>query len=76
MRATIGTMLIPTTATRLTRMPGVNLLDGHPLLLRFVANQAVELGKRPTVQAAFVVHILVALASSHLGSHPNVGQIF
>lgn len=57
-------------------MPRVNLDHGDTPFLRFVGDEAIELGKRPTVQASFVVNVLVLLASPHLGGLANVGEVF
>ena len=76
MRATIGTMLIPTTRAGLGSMPRVNLDHADPSFLGFVGEEVGELGKRPTVQPPFGVNMFVLLASSHLRIVANVLEIF
>jgi hypothetical protein len=76
LRATVRAMLITTRTTRLTGVAGVYLCDAYPSLLPLVGNEVVELGKRPTVQASFVINVLLALASSHFRGVADVGQIF
>ena len=76
LRTSIVTSLMPTLATRLRRVTWVNLLDTDTALLPFVGNIAVQLGKRPPVQLALVVNVLVVFAASHLGRFSDVGEIF
>ena len=63
-------MLIPTFRAHLARVARVNPLNGYPVGLPFIADEAIELGKRPTVQLAF------RFAFADLGRLPNVGQVF
>src|SRR5437016_14599075 len=68
-------MLITTTRTGLTGMPGVN--DGYPdtTLLRFVGGNVIQLGKRPTMQLPLVLDVLVLDAAPHVGSICDVGEV-
>ena len=68
-------MLIATGTARLTRVPGVDLLNGDSASLRFIANEAIELGKRPRMQTSLLAHILLVLAPSHLRGFSNVSQV-
>ena len=76
MGTSIVSGLMTTTATGLTRMSWVNLLNTNTALLSLVGNEAIELSKRPTMHLAFVVHVLVVLAAPHLGSLTNISEIF
>jgi len=75
LRTAIGTMLITTTRTGLTGMPGVN--DGYPdtTLLRFVGGKVIQLGKRPTMQLPLVLDVLVLLASTQMRRLTNIGEV-
>ncbi len=57
-------------------MPGVNLDHSDTALLPFVGDEVVQLGKCPTVQAAFVRNVLVLFASAYLGGIPDLGEVF
>ncbi len=57
-------------------MPRVNLDYSHASLLSFVGDEVIQLGKCPTVQAPFVLNMLVLFAASHLGGPPNVAEVF
>ncbi len=57
-------------------MPGVNLDHSDTALLPFVGDEVVQLGKCPTVQAAFVRNVLVLVASAYLGGLPDLGEVF
>lgn len=76
LRTSVVTSAMPTTRTRLRRVAWVNLLDADTALLPFISNEAVQLGKCPTMQLAFVLNVLVFLAASNLGSLTDVGEIF
>jgi len=69
-------MLIATGAAHLGRVSRVYLLDRDTTGLRLIANEAIQLGKCPTVQASFVLDVLIVLASAHFRGLPNVGEIF
>jgi hypothetical protein len=56
-------------------MAWVNLDHGYPSCLSFVGQEAMELGKRPAMEASFIPHVLVLLASSYLAVLTNVRQI-
>jgi len=64
-----------TLATRLACVAWVNLLDTDTALLPLVGNEAVELGKRPTVQFPLILDVLVVLATSHLRGLTNIGEV-
>src|SRR6266700_2857924 len=66
---------MPTFGTSLRGMPRVNLDYFETSRLSFVLDKGVQLSKAPTVQTSFVVNVLVLLASPHLGSFPDVGQV-
>jgi hypothetical protein len=58
-------------------MPGVDLDHTDTVCLGFVLDKAVQLGKAPTMQAAFVVTFLTAfLTTSHPGGVPDVLKVF
>ena len=57
-------------------MPWVDLDNGSTTLLRFIDDEAIQLGKCPTVQIALVRNVLLLFASSHLGMVSNVFEIF
>src|SRR5947209_10857681 len=59
----------------LTRMSWVNFDHLNTPGLRFVVDEAKQLGKCPTVQASLGFHVLVVFATSDLGTLPNVGQV-
>ena len=68
-------MLIATTTAGLARVAWVDSHNLNPAFLRFVADEAVQLGKAPTVQAAFGLALL-AFARSQLRGLPNIGEVF
>lgn len=70
LRATILPALIPTVRARLGSMSRVNLDDLHTPFLGFIPEEAMQLGKAPTVQAS------LSFPMAHLGSLSNVRQIF
>ncbi len=74
LRSTIGTMLMSTFGTHLGSVSWINLHYSYPACLGFVGQEAMQLGKRPAMQAAFVHHVL--LAAPDLGSLTNVGEVF
>lgn len=77
LRTTIIAGLVPTLATGLASMPGVDLDHTDTVCLGFVLDKAVQLGKAPTMQAAFVVTFLTAfLTTSHPGGVPDVLKVF
>src|SRR4051794_982466 len=69
-------MLIATFATGLRRVTRVNFDHLNTPFLSLVADQAIQLRKRPTVQASFVLNVLVAFPSAHLGGGSDIGEIF
>lgn len=75
MRTTIVTGLVPTARTHLGGMSRINPFDSNPTFLGFVEREAVELGKRPTVQLALVGYILVPLATAHPGRVSHIGEV-
>ena len=75
MRATILPGLVPTLRTGLGRVARVNLDHGNPSCLCFVGQERVELRKTPGMQAAFVAHMRVLFAASHLGGLTDVRQV-
>jgi hypothetical protein len=77
LRTTIIAGLMPTLATGLAGMPGVDLDHMDTVCLGFVLDKGVQLGKAPTMQAAFVVTFLtVFLATPHLGGVLDVLEVF
>src|SRR6266571_4365009 len=75
LRTAIGAMLIPTPTTRLAGMSGVNLGHSNPPCLCLVGQKAMELGKRPTMEAAFGLDVFVRLSASDLGSFADILQV-
>ncbi len=68
-------MLIATATARLTGVTRVNLDHFNTACLSFVLNEGVQLSEAPTMQASFVLTVLVVFASSHLGCFPDIGQV-
>jgi hypothetical protein len=69
LRTAVVASLITTPATGLTRMARVNFAHNHPSFLCLVEQEAMELGKTPTMQPP------LTLSMSQLGSLTNVGQV-
>ena len=69
-------MLIATLRTGLTGMPGVYLDDSDTSFLGFIGDEVIQLSECPTVQAPFVLNMLLLFASSHLGGVSNVREVF
>ena len=77
LRTTIGTVLMPTSTTRLRRVAWINLHNLDTLPLGFVGQKALELGKAPRMETPFRLHIFLfkftpgyVLISPNL-SHPD-----
>jgi hypothetical protein len=70
LRATILPALIATVRASLGSMSRVNLDDLDAPFLGFITQEAMELGKAPTVKAS------LSFTMAHPGSLSNVGQIF
>lgn len=75
LRAAIIAGLMSTTTTHLARVPGVHSDHLDPALLPFVIDEAIQLGKGPTMQFSFVLHVLVLFAAPDLGGVTDVGEI-
>jgi hypothetical protein len=75
LRTTIGSPLVATAATSLTRVAGVNFDHLNTTRLGLVAQEAMELSERPGMQTALGLNIFVSLASSYLGSVSNSSQV-
>lgn len=76
LRTSVVTSLMSTMGTGLACVPRVYSLDMNTALLSLVGNKAIELRKRPTVQFALVVNVLVGFAASYRGRFSNIGEIF
>jgi hypothetical protein len=76
LRTTIIAGLVPTLATGLAGISGVNLDHADTICLGFVLDKRVQLGKAPTMQASFVLTMPVLFPSAHLGRLSNVLEVF
>ena len=77
LRPAIIAGLMPTLATGLAGMPGVDLDHADTACLGFVLDKAVQLGKAPTMQAAFCVALGTRLlATPQPGGVPDVPEVF
>lgn len=68
-------MLVATTGTGLRGVTRVNSEHADTPLLPFVGDELIQLCKCPTVQTAFVLNVLVFLASSHFGRVPDTAEV-
>ena len=75
LRTSIRTVLMSTTATGLRGMTWVYFDHLNTSCLCFVGHEAVQLFKRPPMEAAFGLDVLVVLATSDLGRSANVFQV-
>ncbi len=57
-------------------MSGVYLDDIDTSFLGFIGDEVIQLSECPTVQAPFVLPMLLLFASSHLGRVSNVREVF
>jgi hypothetical protein len=77
LRPTISAGLMPTLATGLAGMARVDLDQADTACLGFVLDKAVQLGKAPTMQAAFIVALRTRFrATPQLGGVPDVFEVF
>jgi hypothetical protein len=75
LRTAIIAGLMPTTRTGLAGVPGVYFDHRDATGLCFVREEAMELGKRPAMEAVLIVHVLVLIASPNLGRFADIGQV-
>jgi hypothetical protein len=77
LRTTIIAGLVPTSATGLRGMSGVNLDHADTACLGFVRDERVQLGKAPTMQAPFDTALRTRLlATPQLGGVADAVEIF
>lgn len=73
LRTTVGTMLRATVRAGLTGVTRVNLDHADPALLGFVDQEALELGKAPTMELPLRVLFLALAANLRIGA--KMGQV-